>query len=271
MRVSFEAREKISKKLKGIPKSEETKRKIKETKEKYSIKLDKVTINNLIYDYESNRMTISDCMKKYNLSKSIVTKYLRKNNVHIRTNSESHSLPRNKELDDKILELYKNGKTMSEVSKILNVKRGHVYSVITYNNCSRGRYPHDNNPKKRAETMRKNNSFNSSKPEDKMLKELIEKYGEENVLTQYIEERYPFKCDFYIKSKDLFIELNAHWSHGFKPYDANDTECQERLKMWQEKAKTSKFYRQAIYVWTDLDVRKQRCAKENKLNYITIY
>ena len=32
-----------------------------------------------------------------------------------------------------------------------------------------------------------------------------------------VDGRYPYYCDFYIPSEDLFIELNAHPSHGSKP------------------------------------------------------
>lgn len=121
-------------------------------------------------------------------------------------------------------------------------------------------------------TKRENNSFNISNKEEEYYKELCKEYGEENIIRQYYDaERYPYNCDFYIKTKDLFIELNATWTHGGKPYNAEDKECQEQLKLWEEKSKTSKYYRNAIYTWTDLDVRKQTCAKQNNLNYKTIY
>ena len=55
------------------------------------------------------------------------------------------------------------------------------------------------------------------------------------------------------------------------PYNPNDEECIKQLNIWKEKSKTSDFYKQAIYTWTDLDVRKQAYAKQNQLNYITIY
>ena len=41
--------------------------------------------------------------------------------------------------------------------------------------------------------------------------------------------------------------------------------------MWQEKAKTSQFYANAIKTWTERDVEKQRVAKENNLNCKIIY
>lgn len=120
-------------------------------------------------------------------------------------------------------------------------------------------------------TKKKNNSFNTSKPEEELYKSLLEQYNEKTILRRYKEERYPFYCDFYILEDDLFIELNAHWTHGGKPYDPEDIECQQKLKLWQEKAKQSKFYENAIKTWTERDVEKQRVAKENKLNYKVIY
>ena len=45
----------------------------------------------------------------------------------------------------------------------------------------------------------------------------------------------------------------------------------EILKIWQEKAKQSKFYENAIKTWTERDVKKQKIAKENHLNYKVIY
>lgn len=120
-------------------------------------------------------------------------------------------------------------------------------------------------------TKRSRGTFNTSKPEECMYIDLCEQYGKDNVIRQYHDERYPFNCDFYIKSEDLFIELNAHWTHGGRPYDENDVTCQEQLAKWQEKAKTSEFYKTAIDVWTCRDVNKSKVAKENSLNVKVIY
>lgn len=121
------------------------------------------------------------------------------------------------------------------------------------------------------ETKKKNDSFNSSSPEEIYKEKLISKYGKENVLTQYSDERYPFKCDFYIKSEDLFIELNLHWTHGEQPYNENNERCQQKLNLWKEKAKESKFFQNAIETWTVRDVYKLKIAKENNLNIKIIY
>lgn len=120
-------------------------------------------------------------------------------------------------------------------------------------------------------TKKANDSFNKSSSEEHLYKTLLEENKHKTILRQYKEERYPFYCDFYIVEDDLFIELNAHWTHGGKPYDPNDNECQKQLAIWQEKAKTSQFFQNAIQTWTVRDVEKQRIAKENNLNYKVIY
>lgn len=121
-------------------------------------------------------------------------------------------------------------------------------------------------------TRKANNTFNTSQPENDLYKFLLEENKNKTIYRQYKDpERYPFYCDFYIVEDDLFIELNAHWTHGGKPYNPDDSECQERLKEWQEKAKVSKFYKAAIETWTVRDVKKINYAKKNNLNYKTIY
>jgi len=121
-------------------------------------------------------------------------------------------------------------------------------------------------------TKKKNNSFNTSKDEKILYENLLKDYEHKTIYRNYKdEERYPFYCDFYIKEDDLFIELNAHWTHGSRPFDPDNQECQEQLKIWQEKAKTSEFYRNAIETWTIRDVKKLATAKKNNLNYKVIY
>ena len=59
--------------------------------------------------------------------------------------------------------------------------------------------------------MKKNNSFNKSKEEEKYYSYLLHLYSSEDIVRQYYDkDRYPFHCDFYIKSEDLFIEVNKH-------------------------------------------------------------
>lgn len=125
---------------------------------------------------------------------------------------------------------------------------------------------------KEYQTKKKNNTFNTSKPEEILYKQLITENPGKKIYRQYKDpERYPFYCDFYIVEDDLFIELNNHWSHGEKPYDPNDPECIKLLSVWKEKAKESQFYANAIKTWTERDVAKFETARKNNLNYKVIY
>ena len=55
------------------------------------------------------------------------------------------------------------------------------------------------------------------------------------------------------------------------PFDANDAVCQTQLSDWIEKSKISKYYKNAIEVWTRRDVKKRETAKANNINYLEIF
>lgn len=117
---------------------------------------------------------------------------------------------------------------------------------------------------KRNITKKKNGTFNTSKPEEKCYKLLIDKFGAVDVVRQYRSEFYPFNCDFYIKSKDLYIEFNGSWTHGSHPFDPSDKNDLALLEVW--KAKNKKYYFIAINTWTKRDVNKRNIAKQNGIN-----
>lgn len=122
---------------------------------------------------------------------------------------------------------------------------------------------------KEYRTKKKNGTFKASKPEDEYYLYLVKAYGEDNVVRQYLCDRYPFYCDFYIKSEDLFIEFNLHWTHGGRKFDCNDEECIEQLNLWI--SKDTDFYRNAIHTWTVRDIDKFNWADKNNLNYMAVY
>lgn len=119
------------------------------------------------------------------------------------------------------------------------------------------------------ETKRMNNSFSTSKPERDMFTRLCDVFGADDVEQQYRDDRYPFQCDFYVKSRDLFIELNATWTHGGRWYDATREADIEQLAAWR--AKESAYYDNAAATWTMRDVIKRDTAKANGLNYLVFW
>ena len=116
-------------------------------------------------------------------------------------------------------------------------------------------------------TKKKNNTFNSSKVEIQ-----FEDYLKENNINykkQYKSELYPFFCDFYLPDSDLYLEINAHWTHGGHPFDSTNNEDQLQLESWKQKG--TKFYDNAIETWTKRDVLKRETAKKNNLNYLEVF
>ena len=120
------------------------------------------------------------------------------------------------------------------------------------------------------ETKKKNGTITTSNIEQDFYNKLLNIFKKDDIFRQYIEDRYPFHCDFYIKSLDLFIELNLTWTHGGKLFE-NSEEDKIKLNKWLEKAKTSKYYQDAIKTWTERDVKKFEVAKKNNLKYLVIY
>lgn len=118
-------------------------------------------------------------------------------------------------------------------------------------------------------TKKRNKSFNTSKPEEEIYKLLCQKY--ENVKRQYKSEVYPFACDFYIPSEDLYIEYQGFKSHNYEPYNINNIKHQEKVQKWAEYCQYNKSYLGYLKVWTITDPLKRQLAKNNNLNWIEFF
>lgn len=122
-----------------------------------------------------------------------------------------------------------------------------------------------------------NNSFNISYQEDVCFDLLKEKYSD--CIRQYKSELYPFNCDFYIPSLDLYIEYNGSHYHHYHPFDINDDNDINELNRLKEKAENSNAHKNGkksqydniIYTWTILDLKKRNIAQQNNLNYIEFW
>jgi hypothetical protein len=165
-----------------------------------------------------------------------------------------------------------NGKYFSEstIQKIKNTNKER-YGVDSYTKTNQFKEliaeKHDDIQRKQYTTKSKNKSFNTSKNEDNFssfLDEIKLVY-----IRQYKSDLYPFSCDFYIPSIDLYIEIQGNWTHGGHPFDKDNIDDIKKLNLWKEK--NSPYYNNAIYAWTDLDVRKRKIALDNKLNYLEIF
>ncbi len=126
--------------------------------------------------------------------------------------------------------------------------------------------------RKRYITHKKNNSFTASQPEDDFHEFLLSIFDADDVFRHYADDpRYPFACDFYIRSLDLFIELNLYFTHGFHWFNHDDPEDLKKLAMWKERSNGKDLYNGAIYVWTVSDPQKREAAIRNNLNYVVLW
>lgn len=120
---------------------------------------------------------------------------------------------------------------------------------------------------KTYKTKKINRTFNTSQLEEDSYIIIKDKY--DDVIRQYKDERYPFNCDFYIPSLDLFIEIQGLWTHGKHPYNENNNDDVELANKW--KTSSSKYYNSAYETWAIKDVLKRNIAKHNNLNYIELW
>lgn len=174
--------------------------------------------------------------------------------------------------------LIKYGVEIPSQSKIIKEKTKNTclekYGVSSTLNLDKCKLRCNTKEAKRKEylTKKKNNSFNKSKPEDICYELLKEKYSD--IIRQYRSEEYPFNCDFYIPSLNLYIEYQGSHFHKGHPFDENNpndiselNRLNEKLNRYNKKSQ----YDMIIYTWTNLDVRKRKIAKENNLNWIEFF
>ena len=120
---------------------------------------------------------------------------------------------------------------------------------------------HYTNREKAFETTKKNGMYRT-KLEDRYLDRLKKVYPD--IIQHYTSEKYPFECDFYIPSKDLYIELNVFYLHGGHFFDEKNPEDINKLNDWKSRDID-------ITVWTVKDLIKRDFAIRNKLNYVVLW
>lgn len=115
--------------------------------------------------------------------------------------------------------------------------------------------------------------FKNSKSEMIVFYELIKKFGKDDVYFQYgkhpYDKRYPYNCDFYIKSLDLFIEMNLYYSHGNHWFDSSNHDDCLRVKHLQQTDKRRN--RVAVDTWVRVDVEKRNKAKSENIKYLVFW
>lgn len=250
-----------------------------ETKETYKKScIDKYGVDNPMKNKNVINKGKETCKNKYGVVRaSLLKKYQDKVKE---TNIKRYGVEvplQNKEINKKWHETcYMNFGTYSPLAnkEIYNkteettYKKYGVYCVFNTKE-NREKLLSEKTKQKRYETLKRNHTFNTSKIEETIYEKLIDIYGKSDILREYKDKyRYPYRCDFYIKSLDLFIEVQGYYTHGKEPYNPNSIKHQILVQKYKERYGPNC---QAITIWTIKDVEKRNKAKENNLKYLEIF
>lgn len=117
-----------------------------------------------------------------------------------------------------------------------------------------------------------NDTYMRSEAEEHIADWLRSQYGDDDVFVQYEDERYPYPCDVYVKSRDLFIEVNGYGQHGCHWYDASSEHDRQRVSDWIAASQGDHdWYEKAVTCWTVDDVKKRAAARQSNLNYVVFW
>lgn len=143
---------------------------------------------------------------------------------------------------------------MDEILKQRSLYLEKVYSQIKF---------------KRKEHLTKlvRNGFRKSMREDSLFLILKDFYS--GVIRESFCEKFPFRVDFYVPEKDLFIEYQGFWTHGKHPFDISSEKDLTILKKWRNL--DQRIYKNGIDVWSVKDPVKRKIAEENNIKLVEIF
>lgn len=176
-------------------------------------------------------------------------------------------LPNNREHISKILHSKQSNENRIN-SMIQKYGKENFTQTQQYKNLFKDKERTKKIQQKSYETKKKNGTLGTSNLEVECFN-LIKKYFKDAVHHYKDSVRYPFNCDIYIPSQDLFIELNFFWTHGKEPFNENNLEHINIVREWQNK--NNKYFDSAIQSWTKSDPLKLQTFKKNNLNYKIFY
>lgn len=193
------------------------------------------------------------CLKKYGVESYLCTK----NDNLKRGSSENLEKARKTNIERYGVENFTQTDKWKELNKQTCLKK---YGVENYSSTNDWR-------EKTYKTKKKNHSFNTSSIEQKLITYF--KNNNINYIYQYKSILYPYMCDFYFPDTDTYVEIQGNWTHGGRPFDKNNELDVSQLKLWESKG--SKYYDNAIKVWSKSDVEKRNIVGLNKIKFIEIF
>lgn len=218
------------------------------------LNLDRETLYDL---YINQQLTSKEVAEIFGCTSKCVRNYLIRYGIPVRQNGEAVKLERSKWSAEK--EMARSRKYMQTWADTPEERKQEITTERTKN---------INSPEailKAKETRLANGTYKSSRAENDFYRQLCLFIDKSDIERGYVDtQRYPFNCDFYIKSKDLFIEYQGHQTHGYEPYDATTPEHW----VYCDRLQASGY---STDTWTIRDPNKIASAKQHKINLLLIY
>ena len=214
-----------------------------------------------LYDlYINQELTSKEIANIYNCSSKTIRNWLHRYNIQVRSMGDSVKLERSKWSNEKELQRSKN------VHNSWANKTPEELKIIQDKKLRSGKINSPEAIRKAHETRLRNGTSNISKSEIAFYnKLLLIGFSEDDIIHTYLNDsRYPFNCDFYIKSKDLFIEYQGHQTHYIEPFNKNNRKHIELANYYEDKGYD-------MSTWVKRDPYKLQIAIKNKINLLLVY
>ena len=230
---------------------------INENSKNLPMNLDKDTLYDLYITQQKTSREVGDIL---GCTSKTVRNYLAKYGIPIRPHGEAIKLERSKWDDEKELQRARN------VHKAWAKKTPEEIKAINDKKLASGNINSPASIAKAYQTKLNNGTSLESKSENDFYnKLLILGYDKDDVKRHYFKDsRYPYDCDFYIVSQDLFIEYQGHQTHGNEPFDKNNRTHLDLLQQYSNSGYD-------MSTWTTRDPKKLQTAINSKINLLLIY
>lgn len=148
------------------------------------------------------------------------------------------------------------------------IKRKYGVDWFVYSDKLKQRANSDEAHRKSYLTKKKNHSFGPQSLSESICYLYLSLCYPDTIRQYRDNDKYPYNCDFYIPSLDLFVEFQGYYTHGFHPFNPHDINDQNRLNELRKRYDDKD---QIIDVWINKDPEKRECAKKNNLNWIEFF
>ncbi len=119
--------------------------------------------------------------------------------------------------------------------------------------------------------LQQTNDWYASVNMDAFEAALVSVFGADDVVRNYKSKKMPLRVSFYVKSRDMYIDLHDFAQHGGHWYDPERESDEARCRFWSAMSDIDDRFVEALCLWTGSDPVKRWYAGHNKLNYVVFW